>query len=299
MLETRDRYSGIELVRVDCDLCGSSNLETWDRARANTLSRCRCCGLIFTNPRVGTAKEKDELFYAEHYFNRKPRMTPKMMAARKKSYAREVEMLERLCSPGRILDVGCGTGEFLQALGPGWEKHGCDISTYAVDQANEKGIRAHLGEFEQIAYDAESFDVVYFRAALHHTFSPRASLARAVHVLVPGGLLAVVMSNNADGPCGKLFKGHVRSYEQAHNYLFTRASLARYLDQTGFDLMHTDIPYFGTGYESWRDFWALLPRYAAYQWLKVAGRLNTPANYSFASPPFWGNYASVYGVKRP
>ncbi|MBF0244661.1 MAG: class I SAM-dependent methyltransferase [Planctomycetes bacterium] len=298
MLETRDRYSGIKLVQVNCDLCGSSDLETWDHARANTLNRCRCCGLIFTNPRVGTPKEKDELFYAEHYFNRKPRMTPKMMAARRISYAREVKILEKLRAPGRILDVGCGTGEFLQALGPGWEKHGCDISTYAVEQAMKKGISAHLGEFERIDFGPKSFDVVYFRATLHHTFSPRASLARAAHVLPSGGVLAVVMSNNADGPCGRLFRGHVRSYEQAHNYLFTSTSLTCYLEQAGFDLIHTDIPYFGTGYVSWSDFITLLPRYATYLWLKAAGRLNTPATYGFCSPPFWGNYVSVYGVKR-
>ena len=294
MLETKKLPSGLPWETVPCDLCGNVNLESWDAARANTLSRCPQCDVVFTNPRISSSEIKDKVIYSEGYFQQKSRMTEKLLQARRTSYRLEIDSLERWIKGGQILDVGCGMGIFLDCFGRQWERHGCDVYSYGLQEAEKRGIQVYHGEFEMLDFGKNLFDVVYFRASLHHTFSPRACLEKAHQILKPGGMVVITMSNNHSGPCGRLFKGHVKSYEQAHNYLFSTRSLDLYLRRAGFEVLQTAYPYFGTGYESWIDFFRLPILFGKYLWLKGRGHLNQEGTYDFASPDFYGNYVNIH-----
>jgi len=297
MLETKILPENIRTETVACDLCGSQDLQEWDKSRSNTLVQCTECGLVFTNPRIANVTEKDKAVYSESYFQQKSRMTEKQIAARKKTYQLEIDALNRLIPGGAILDVGCGTGAFLEHFGQEWEKYGCDISSYALEKAQGKNINTYHGEFEELDFHGAMFDVVYFRASLHHTYSPKRCLEKAYEVLKPGGLVAICMSNNHSGPAGRLFKGHVKSYEQAHNYLFSRSTLNTYLKESGFKVLGVSYPYFGSGYESYRDVFDFACFYLKYLYLAMSSKLNKPDTYDFSSPPFYGNYINIYAVK--
>lgn len=299
MLETRPLPPGLKLETLTtCDLCGSHDLTLWDAARTNTLSRCASCGLVFTNPRIASSEDKDRALYTESYFQQASRMTEKLIEARRISYRQEIAALERHVGTGRILDVGCGVGLFLECFdGKNWKKYGCDVSSYALDEARKRGVTTFHGEFEKLNFGAEPFDVIYFRASLHHAYRPRECVEKAFSLLRPGGVIAIVMSNNVSGLCGKLFKGHVKSYEQAHNYLFSEPCLEKYLRQAGFEVLERKYPYFGTGYNSAGDFFSLVPAYLKYLLLRLTGGLNRSGTYDFASPPFYGNYVNIYAKK--
>lgn len=105
------------------------------------------------------------------------------------------------------------------------------------------------------------------------------------------------MSNNVDGLAGKLFKAHVKSYEQAHNYLFLTKTLKKYFTHTDFKVLKTSSPYFGTGYSSWTDYPNFAISYIKYLYLKLSSKLNKPETYDFASPTFYGNYLNIYARK--
>jgi len=297
MLETISLPEDIQVEKVSCDLCGSNELEKWDTARDNSLTRCRKCGLVFTNPRISNIEKKDKTIYSQDYFQQKSRMTEKMIAARKKTYQLEIDTLKRFEPRGKILDVGCGMGVFLECFGQEWEKYGCDISSYALEKARRKNIKTYHGEFETLDFNGMMLDVVYFRASLHHTYSPRRCLDKAYKILKPNGLIAICMSNNHTGPAGRLFKAHVKSYEQAHNYLFSRSILQAYLEISGFSIIKISYPYFGSGYGSWKDFVQLIPTYIKYLYLKSCNKLNNSDTYNFSSPSFYGNYINVYARK--
>lgn len=298
MLETKTLPENIRTETVACDLCGGKDLQEWDTSRSNTLVQCAKCGLVFTNPRIASVQEKDKVVYSESYFQQKSRMTEKLIAARKKTYHLEIDALKRFVPGGAILDVGCGMGVFLEHFGQEWEKYGCDISSYALEEACGKDINTYHGEFEELDFDGIMFDVVYFRASLHHTYSPKRCLEKAYEVLKPGGLVAICMSNNLGGPAGRLFKGHVKSYEQAHNYLFSRSTLQDYLKRSGFKSLNVSYPYFGSGYGSLRDFIQFVPTYIKYLYLKSFNKLNKSDTYNFSSPSFYGNYINIYARKE-
>ena len=298
MFETTSLPDDILFETVDCDLCGTDDVEDWDVARLNTLSRCGKCGLVFTNPRIKNVKEKNSILYGESYFQQKSRMTEKMIKARKKTHWIEINELKKFVKGGRVLDVGCGMGMFLDSFGSEWEKHGCDISSYALNIAREKGIYIYPVEFEKFGFKKEFFDVVYFRASLHHTYSPKKCLENAYAILKPDGVIAICMSNNSGGVSGRLFKGHIKSYEQGHNYLFSRRVLENYLKILGLKIVNVSYPYFGTGYASYRDFIEIIFLYAKYLHLRFSSRLNKPENRDFSSPTFYGNYINIYARKE-
>ncbi len=298
MFETTSLPDDILFETVNCDLCGSYDIEEWDVACLNTLSRCGKCGLVFTNPRIKNVKEKNSILYGESYFQQKSRMTDKMINARKRTYRIEIDELKKYVKGGRILDVGCGMGLFLDCFGREWDKHGCDISSYALDIAREKGIHIYHGEFETLEFEKEKFDVVYFRASLHHTYSPKKCLENAYKILKPNGVIAICMSNNCGGVSGRLFKGHVKSYEQGHNYLFSRRVLETYLKNLGLKIVNVSYPYFGTGYASYRDFLEIIFLYTKYLYLRFSSRLNKPETCDFSSPTFYGNYINMYARKE-
>ncbi|RMH56013.1 MAG: class I SAM-dependent methyltransferase [Candidatus Hydrogenedentota bacterium] len=298
MFETKPVEPGTRFEEVPCDFCGSEDLEEWDHARSNRLSRCRKCGLVFTNPRIASAREKGRVLYSKQYFEQPSRMIPRLKAARKRVYRRERETIRRYAGPGRILDVGCGVGTFLETFGEEWEKYGTDVSEFAVAEARTRGIEAVVGEFETIDFPQCFFDVIVFRASLHHAYSPSRCLRKANLFLKPGGVVALLMTNNLSGLGGRLFKAHVRSYEQGHNFLFSASILRRYLEKFGFECVDASLPYFGTGYDSVGDWISLPFVYARYRLLAAAGRLNRPGTYDLASPALPGNYVNMLGRKR-
>jgi ubiquinone/menaquinone biosynthesis C-methylase UbiE len=298
MLITKDISGTVEQEMTDCDLCGSENYFLWSRSRSNELTKCEKCGLVWTNPRIKKYEEKDKRLYNKDYFLQKNRFTKKQVAARNNVYKKEISKLERQIDTGEILDVGCGTGIFLSNFSEKWKKYGCDISSWGLKEAGQKGIKVYHGEFDKIDFENKKFDVIYFRASLHHTYSPQRSLERADELLKDKGILAICMSNNCSGLMGRLFRGHIRSYEQAHNYLFSRKTLLQYLKANNFEPMEYYYPYWGTGYESIFDIPVALLKYLIYIIALMLKKENGKLFRNFASPAFYGNNVNVYAKKR-
>lgn len=98
-------------------------------------------------------------------------------------------LLERYLPPGsRLLDVGCGTGFFLEAAGR-WERFGVDPSEQAVAYCRERGLDGvrQAGVEALAALDLPPADAVTFFDVLEHLDDDRAALRAARVRLRPGG----------------------------------------------------------------------------------------------------------------
>jgi ubiquinone/menaquinone biosynthesis C-methylase UbiE len=109
------------------------------------------------------------------------------------AYQRERGLILRRTQPGIILDVGCGTGDFLAGFDDRWEKLGIEVSDYAREIA---GKTVKLVEFQEL--DDASVDVVVFRGTIQHISEPMSALFQATRVLKEGGLLAILATPNTD-----------------------------------------------------------------------------------------------------
>jgi ubiquinone/menaquinone biosynthesis C-methylase UbiE len=102
-------------------------------------------------------------------------------------------------TPGALfLDVGCGAGANTAALaGAGYRATGVDVVPEFVALARDAhpGISFEVSAAESLPFDDESFDHVVLLSVLEHVRDWRQTLAEAVRVLKPGGVVYVSTTN--------------------------------------------------------------------------------------------------------
>jgi SAM-dependent methyltransferase len=107
-----------------------------------------------------------------------------------------LSITERHVAPGSaILDVGCGTGYFIEGLGGRYEAWGIDPSPISVRMCRERGLERVV---QGTAYDLSSvgdrrFDAVYFLDVIEHLDDDARALVEAKRVLAPGGLVVITV----------------------------------------------------------------------------------------------------------
>lgn len=105
----------------------------------------------------------------------------------------------RPLAPGRLLDVGCGTGELAGRLaGRGWQVVGLDLCERMLRQARFKSngstgsVCLTAGDSEHLPMAAGSFDVVTCANSFHHYPHQGAVVGEMFRVLRPGGRLLLL-----------------------------------------------------------------------------------------------------------
>jgi ubiquinone/menaquinone biosynthesis C-methylase UbiE len=110
-----------------------------------------------------------------------------------------------------VLEVGCGTGHWLQELAPlVLFACGLDLSSGMLRLARGKAPSLGLtrGRAARLCFADATFDLVYCVNAIHHFGRPRAFVAEARRTLRPGGTLAVIGMD----PRGQQNKWYVYDY---------------------------------------------------------------------------------------
>lgn len=137
--------------------------------------------------------------------------------------------------PGRILDVGCAHGFFLdEALRRGWRTSGVEISPYAGPIARSRGHEVFETLDAALREGAGRFDAVSFFQVLEHLPDPAAALRAAAALLRPGGLLIVETWDLSSWTARLSGKRWQQIYPPTVIHLFTRAGLFDLAARTGF-----------------------------------------------------------------
>ena len=116
------------------------------------------------------------------------------------------ELLESgLFSPEtHVLDVGCGTGNYAEALteATGCRVSGVDPSQRMLDRARDAAPWESLaqGSAESLPFGNDSFDVVMSTDVIHHIGDRDAYFSESARVLRPGGSLVTVTDSYDDIP---------------------------------------------------------------------------------------------------
>ncbi len=137
---------------------------------------------------------------------------------------------------GRLLDVGCGSGEWLAQMRElGWRTEGVDFDENAVKVARQKGLKVQGGGLEQQGYQDDSFDAVTLSHVIEHVPDPVGTLLECARILKKGGTL-VVLTPNASSLSHRIFKQDWRGLEPPrHLHLFSNRSLPILLARAGFN----------------------------------------------------------------
>ncbi len=225
-------------VSSSCTLCGGTFLPYIDAADFLTsrgtfsIVQCRSCGFLWTKDAPDETRIED--FYgsayetALHPYFARPLFRKIRMNIQ--SYFRARMIIQKTKkSSGRILDIGCGDGDFLLAMKrKGWTVTGVELST-------EKSFPV-LSPDEWRALPDESFDVVTAWHSLEHLHDPLEILGSIRRLLKPDGIIVIAVPNagsrqaERDGP---LWFGYD---VPRHLWHFTPTSLKSILIKTGFEV---------------------------------------------------------------
>jgi SAM-dependent methyltransferase len=144
---------------------------------------------------------------------------------------------ERHPDGGRVLDVGCATGGFLGLMGEGWDRRGVELSAELVAASPPPpGVNVWVGRFEDYPENGEKFDAVTLWDALDHVPDPRATLVKARRLIKPGGTLAITQGDRASLFARLLGRRWHIYIPPTHLTWFTRESLTKLLEDTGFSV---------------------------------------------------------------
>lgn len=127
---------------------------------------------------------------------------------------------------GRLLEVGCGSGETLKRMSDlGWCVEGVDVDSNGVRNAQTKGLKVHLGSLEQQGYPDNTFDVIAMNHVIEHVHEPLVLLQECRRILKPGGKM-VVVTPNITSWVHQLYRSNWLHLDPPrHLHLFTMASL--------------------------------------------------------------------------
>ncbi len=135
-----------------------------------------------------------------------------------------------LPAKGRLLDMGCGRGEFLSAFAKlGFDVAGTDISPSAPAFSPEFDVRVANLESQPMPFEDASFDFIFSKSVIEHSSVPGIMLRKAFEALRPGGIAVVMTPSWTHTYWGPFYCDHT------HVTPFTALSLADALTLAGFE----------------------------------------------------------------
>ena len=221
---------------------------------------------------ISDADLYDAQYFEQYYTRGDPR--------RERMYEQEYSrILQYFPHGGRVLDVGCGVGNFLEHFDDRWEKYGVEPSQVARERAAKRGITllrsVNVGDFN-------FFDLVIFRGSIQHINYPMETIVQAVRVLKQGGVIAFLATPDTDSLVYSIWH-RLPALDKPRNWIvFSGKVLVNILERLGMsvEIIH---PYFETPYAT------PLQDFGKFVWSLFAGWR------PFAWP---GNMCEIYGVKK-
>jgi 2-polyprenyl-3-methyl-5-hydroxy-6-metoxy-1,4-benzoquinol methylase len=139
-------------------------------------------------------------------------------------------------TPGSVLDIGCGDGEFLTLCrSAGWACAGIELSQGAAARAAKRGFTMLPPQTLEQPDGAGSFDAVTLINVLEHVVDPLIMLRQAARALSSDGVLVVRATNGAfhlamRAPARWIGSRHDQAF---HWYLYTAKALRRLMEVAG------------------------------------------------------------------
>ncbi|MCM8769826.1 MAG: class I SAM-dependent methyltransferase [Candidatus Omnitrophica bacterium] len=138
----------------------------------------------------------------------------------------------------RILDIGCGTGEFLLAMkNMGWETWGVEPNLVAATVAKSLGLRVFHGELNEASLPAGYFQVIRLHHVLEHIYNPVETM-REIHRLLSKEGRLIVTVPNIGGMGFKIFGRFWWGLDlPRHIFHYSPGSLSTLAEETGFRIV--------------------------------------------------------------
>ena len=228
---------------ISCLLCRRSETRPFIREGEWQYLRCRNCGLIFLDPQP--SKE----FLHSHYQHYLPADLQGIESWRQlmaQVFTKSAGLIqEAIPIPGRLLDIGCGYGFFLEEMAQrGWQVEGIEISATGLSYAqNNLGLNVSDRPLPRPDWQDNCYDVITLFYVIEHLQNPLGVLREAHRLLRTGGLLLLRWPHTS--PIARMLRPWAKRMNlyqaPSHLFDFSPVTIYKILDQLGFREIRTTV----------------------------------------------------------
>ncbi len=220
----------------NCPICNSDQTKAFLVCKDNTVSRetfniieCISCGFKYINPRpeaekLGVYYKSEE--YVSHSNTKKGFVNSVYQMVRKYTMLKKLQLISEFYKTGKILDIGCGTGDFLKTLKDAkWETIGIEPSVDARKMAVENYALDVREEAEIKNLGTETFDIITMWHVLEHVPQLNGRIEDLKRLIKPNGVIIIAVPNYTSLDA-KIYAENWAAYDvPRHLYHFSPADI--------------------------------------------------------------------------
>jgi 2-polyprenyl-3-methyl-5-hydroxy-6-metoxy-1,4-benzoquinol methylase len=223
--------------QTHCLLCGSESRKfEFSTLNGTSVYQCDECTLAYVDPFPVNSAD----VYSTAYFDKSLVAYDGMRPYRIERFGMErITLIQKYVKSGKLLDVGCGVGWFLEAAKKsGFDIYGQEISKELADFTSEElGIAVFNEALDKITH---KFDVITMFDLIEHVMDPKELIIQCRGLLNPGGIIVAFTPNYDSLGIQVLKENSSLVCPPAHLTYFTKESVEKLADLTNMSLVHLE-----------------------------------------------------------
>jgi SAM-dependent methyltransferase len=234
----QETYGEGRYAVATCPVCDGARLDHAFSVGGHRLARCAGCSLLMSDPQPSSS-ELAAIYDAGYFLGAEGAEGRERLHGLKSASARGyLAELHRYrgAHGGRLLEIGCGTGDFLaEAQAAGYDVTGVEVSADAAREARSRvpGAEVLVGDLGALAAPIGPFDVCVLWDVVEHARDPVALLRSVRGLLRPGGVLALA-TPSLDSWSARVLRERWMEIKTEHLFYFDRNTLQGALFRAGF-----------------------------------------------------------------
>ena len=244
-----------------CPVCESQNIAQKLTCKDHTSSKesfnivsCETCSFVFTNPRPLDEKLSDYYrpgAYISHTNSSEGLFNWVYQSVRSHTIKNKVSLLKTVKASGKHLDIGCGTGEFLNACkNSGFKTRGVEPSEIARKQAIENYGLSISQSADLSQYANSEFDSISMWHALEHIPNLNGTISHLNRILKSDGKLIIAVPNHKCWDANYYNEYWAAWDVPIHLWHFAKKTIKHLFENHEFDLIKTKPMIFDSFYVS-------------------------------------------------
>lgn len=229
----------------ECPACASENIEKYMETEdfflskeRFSLSKCANCQLVFLNPRPAS-EDLIKYYQSDKYISHHSKGLNPFNALyrylRNRNISYKYNLVTKIVKSGSLLDIGCGTGEFLNYFTlKNWQVKGIEPD---LDARKHAKVEFGLDVFDENMlndFSNESFDVVTMWHVLEHVLDVNKRVKTVYRLLKKGGLFVVAVPNYLSWDADHYNKYWAAYDAPRHLYHFSPEALIKLVEKFNF-----------------------------------------------------------------